>query len=205
MPEIKAKRKGYGLEAKTYAWRPRNVNGWLPLAVSQFGFRNSKANPDIPPRLEEIVSKCLDKDRNLRYQHASEIRADLQRLKRDTESGRAEVIPKSSSPWSRRMTLIGTMAFAFVILMIAGLWKTFSKAGQPGWAAIIPIYNLIVLCQVAGRPIWWFLLLLICFPIFYIIICINPLPVPHHQHLSVSIAYIAFSRGIGGGNIRCRD
>ena len=63
--------------------------------------------------------------------------------------------------------------FAFVILMIAGLWKTFSKAGQPGWAAIIPIYNLIVLCQVAGRPIWWFLLLLICFPIFYIIICID--------------------------------
>ena len=63
--------------------------------------------------------------------------------------------------------------FALIILMIAGLWKTFSKAGQPGWAAIIPIYNLIVLCQVAGRPIWWFLLLLICFPIFYIIICID--------------------------------
>ena len=63
--------------------------------------------------------------------------------------------------------------FAVIILMIAGLWKTFSKAGQPGWAAIIPIYNLIVLCQVAGRPIWWFLLLLICFPIFYIIICID--------------------------------
>lgn len=63
--------------------------------------------------------------------------------------------------------------FAVIILMIAGMWKTFSKAGQPGWAAIIPIYNMIVLCQVAGRPIWWFLLLLICFPIFYIIICID--------------------------------
>ena len=63
--------------------------------------------------------------------------------------------------------------FAIIILWIAGMWKTFSKAGQPGWAAIIPIYQLIVLCQVAGRPIWWFLLLLICFPIFYIIICID--------------------------------
>ena len=63
--------------------------------------------------------------------------------------------------------------FVLIILWIAGMWKTFSKAGQPGWAAIIPIYQLIVLCQVAGRPIWWFLLLLICFPIFYIIICID--------------------------------
>jgi hypothetical protein len=63
--------------------------------------------------------------------------------------------------------------FVVIILWIAGMWKTFSKAGQPGWAAIIPIYQLIVLCQVAGRPIWWFLLLLICFPIFYIIICID--------------------------------
>ena len=63
--------------------------------------------------------------------------------------------------------------FAFIILMIAGMWKVFSKAGQPGWAAIIPIYNMIVLCQVAGRPIWWFLLLMICFPIFYFIVCLD--------------------------------
>ena len=43
--------------------------------------------PDIPPKLEEIINKALEKDRNLRYQHASDIRTDLQRLKRDTESG----------------------------------------------------------------------------------------------------------------------
>src|SRR5213592_2459365 len=47
-----------------------------------------RINPDIPPKLEEIINKCLEKNRNLRYQHASEIRTDLQRLKRDTESGR---------------------------------------------------------------------------------------------------------------------
>ena len=47
-----------------------------------------RLNPDIPPKLEEIVNKCLEKDRNLRYQHASDICTDLQRLKRDRESGR---------------------------------------------------------------------------------------------------------------------
>src|SRR6201997_3142709 len=61
-----------------------------------------RLNPDAPLKLEEIISKCLEKDRNLRYQHASDIRTDLQRLKRDTESGKAASIPGASSRWSRR-------------------------------------------------------------------------------------------------------
>lgn len=61
----------------------------------------------------------------------------------------------------------------YTILMIAAWWKIFSKAGQPGWAAIIPIYNWIVWCKIVGRPAWWVLLLLICFPVFFIILLID--------------------------------
>src|SRR5207249_10053591 len=52
---------------------------------------------------------------------------------------------------------------AFTILMLAAWWKIFTKAGQPGWACIIPIYNLYVWCKIVGRPWWWILLMLIPF------------------------------------------
>jgi eukaryotic-like serine/threonine-protein kinase len=48
-----------------------------------------RLNPDLPPKLEELINRALEKDRNLRYQHASDLRAELQRLKRDTDSGRS--------------------------------------------------------------------------------------------------------------------
>jgi len=57
-----------------------------------------RLNPDLPPKLEDIISKAVEKDRNLRYQHAADIRADLQRLKRDTESGRAIAAHSDSHP-----------------------------------------------------------------------------------------------------------
>ena len=47
------------------------------------------------------------------------------------------------------------------VAWIAGMWKVFEKAGQPGWAAIVPIYNLIILLQIIGKPIWWIVLMLI--------------------------------------------
>ena len=59
----------------------------------------------------------------------------------------------------------GVMAFTLVltVLIVAALWTVFSKAGQPGWAALIPIYNAIVLLKIAGKPMWWILLFLIPF------------------------------------------
>ena len=57
---------------------------------------------------------------------------------------------------------------AVLVVCIIAFWKVFTKAGQPGWAAIIPIYNLIILLKIAGRPAWWFLLMLI--PIVNIVI-----------------------------------
>src|SRR5438034_4894476 len=61
------------------------------------------------------------------------------------------------------------------LLLIVAMWKVFIKAGQPGWASIIPIYNLYIWCKIVGRPWWWILLMLIPFVNFIvaIILCID--------------------------------
>ncbi|MBM3969476.1 MAG: signal peptidase I [Planctomycetes bacterium] len=48
-----------------------------------------------------------------------------------------------------------------IILLIVGTWKVFEKAGKPGWGQLIPIYNIVLLLEIVGKPIWWILLLLI--------------------------------------------
>ena len=52
---------------------------------------------------------------------------------------------------------------AIILLMIIAMWKIFSKAGKPGWAAIIPIYNIIVLLEIVDKPLWWIILMFIPF------------------------------------------
>lgn len=47
---------------------------------------------------------------------------------------------------------------ALAVIAVAAMWRTFVKAGQPGWAALVPIYNIYVMTQIAGRPGWWTLL-----------------------------------------------
>lgn len=59
---------------------------------------------------------------------------------------------------------------AFVLMVIVGCWKVFEKAGKPGWGILIPIYNVILLLEIAKRPIWWILLLLI--PLVNIVVVI---------------------------------
>ena len=53
------------------------------------------------------------------------------------------------------------ISLALSLVMIIDMWKVFSKAGKPGWAAIIPIYNIVVWQEVTGRPVWWLILLII--------------------------------------------
>ena len=84
----------------------------------------------------------------------------------------------------------GVMIFVyllFVVAVVAGMWKVFTKAGQPGWGCIIPIYNIYLLTKIAGRPAWWIIL---CFiPIVSLVIIII---------MSMDIAK-AFGKGKGFG------
>ncbi len=79
-----------------------------------------RLNPDVPPKLEEIISKCLEKDRNLRYQHASDIRTDLQRLKRDTESGRSSAASSGALAAPHGKVWMIAVPVLLVALLIAG-------------------------------------------------------------------------------------
>ncbi len=79
------------------------------------------------------------------------------------------------------------VCLAILIVVIAGLWKVFVKAGHPGWAAIIPIYNVYILLKIAGRPGWWLLLVLV--PVVSFVIAI---------FVAIDIAK-AFGRSAGFG------
>ena len=113
-------------------------------------------NPELPAKLEEIISKCLEKDRDLRYQHASEIRADLKRLKRDTESKGAAVAPPvnrqpkkaglTRGGTSRRWALAAGVALGLAIGG-AALYLLF----RPGPKALVPPMNVVPLTSSPGQ------------------------------------------------------
>jgi Tol biopolymer transport system component len=83
-----------------------------------------RLNPELPPKLEEVISKALEKDRNLRYQHASDIRADLQRLKRDSDPRLAaspSEAPTKRIPriWAGVAALIGIAVIAAIVIELS--------------------------------------------------------------------------------------
>lgn len=81
----------------------------------------------------------------------------------------------------------GLVLFVFWLLVLIGAWKVFTKAGKPGWAVIVPIYNVIVVLEICGRPIWWILLAMIP--------CVN---VVIHVVVSLDLAK-SFGKGAGFG------
>ena len=114
-----------------------------------------RLNPDVPAELEHIINKCLEKDRNLRYQHASEIRADLQRVKRDTESApfvaptEAATKPRMTAPSkSNVLVAVAAVLVALVVGFAGYRWYRARSAsssatvtGKPS-IAVLPLQNL---------------------------------------------------------------
>src|SRR6266849_1136096 len=104
----------------------------------------ARLNPDVPPKLEEIINKCLEKDRNLRYQHASDIRTDLQRLKRDTESTRIVATQASPDKTLKRGKLWGVLAACIAVIGLGGVGTWYLRSGRTGKIdslAVLPFTN----------------------------------------------------------------
>jgi hypothetical protein len=87
----------------------------------------------------------------------------------------AQVEYSSSSQGQAPSPAVLIAELLIALLVIAAMWKVFTKAGRPGWASIIPIYNMYVWCKIVGRPGWWVILMLIPFVniVIGIIVCID--------------------------------
>ena len=106
-----------------------------------------RINHDVPARLEDIISKALEKDRNLRYQHASEIRSDLQRLKRDTDSSRIPAAASDSAVDQTSSSLISGPRSAVSGAIAA-------PASSRRYGIILAAVALLVLIAAAGFFFW---------------------------------------------------
>jgi Tfp pilus assembly protein PilF len=121
-------------------------------------------NRDIPPKLEDIINKALEKDRNLRYQHASEMRSDLQRLKRDTETGRAKAASSGSVAVAQESgsqvaaqpsaSASGSSVLAPSPSSSAVKVAQVPVAGRKLWKILVPAAVVLVAALIAGGLYW---------------------------------------------------
>ena len=105
-----------------------------------------RLNPDLSPKLEEVINKALEKDRKLRYQSAADIRTDLQRLKRDTESGRGAAAVAESRPRKRSLRLLWSLPVIAVFAVAGFLAWRYLRPHASGAAtiqsiAVLPFVN----------------------------------------------------------------
>ncbi len=114
-----------------------------------------RINPDVPLKLEEIINKCLEKDRNLRYQHASDIRTDLQRLTRDRETGRVEVARSGTmavhqAPAGQKRNLWWAAGVLGVLALATALAVLVKPSARPKVVRIRPITQPGAIAEIAG-------------------------------------------------------
>jgi hypothetical protein len=84
-----------------------------------------------------------------------------------------------------------TFILIIAVIEIIGMWKIFVKAGKPGWAAIVPIYNIIVLLEIIGKPLWWIILFIIpCVSIIFAIWTTNLLSKSFGQGVGFTLGLI---------------
>jgi len=103
-----------------------------------------RLNPGLPAKLDDIINKALEKDRTLRYQSAADMRTDLQRLKRDTESNRVAVAPLQPEPTARSQRKLWPIfaAIAAIALIAAAIWYFYpSKSSTIDAIAVLPFTN----------------------------------------------------------------
>lgn len=91
-----------------------------------------RVNPDLPPDLERVIHKALEKDRKLRYQSAAELRADLERLKRDTSKPLTAARARAR-PIARWWVALGVMVVVLGVLGVTYLWRRGSQESSPEW------------------------------------------------------------------------